>query len=142
MSSKKLLTVVLAILMITAASIPMSAEKSASFHQTTSYNGAQVIREGVLNGNTVYSDIAIIFTSAPHQPVSDYDLGMRVRSYALGGTLINDSGFMRDNPTNLHCTYTFVWGSKKMISSGEYKFYLDPGYTEPSTPNYSHTLNQ
>ena len=143
MSIKKLLTFALAVLFIVAASIPVSAERSASFLQLSWFDGARVSREGMLNGNTNFSSISIVFwPSVEHYPESYYHLGMRVKSYALGGALINDSGFIRDNPTNLHCTYTFVWGAKKPISSGNYKFYLNPGYTEPSAPDYSHTLNQ
>jgi hypothetical protein len=143
MRKRRLLTLLLAVLFVVGASIPVSAEDRGTFYQSVYHYGAQVIRQGMLSGVTVYGDIAIIFNpSMDHYPSSFYHLGMRVVSKNLSGNEIANSGYLRDDPTNLHCTYTFVWSSKRIISRVEHSFYLDAPVNEPSTPTYTHTLTQ
>ena len=143
MKLKKTLTFALAALYFVMAAFPAQAI-GASFSGTSSYYGAQVYRQGSLVSATVNASISISFVSGvDHLPASDYSTGTYVIARALDGTRINvGSEAAYCSPSNLHTTYSFTWGSKKVVSSAEYRFFLNKYPTEAATADFTHNLNQ
>ncbi len=145
MKIKKLLTVVLAVLFVVAASVPTLADRSSSYSHITMFNGAQVYRHGSIADNVVNAYISLSFLpDVPHNPSSDYSTGITIYAYSLNGIYLG-----RDSTgvCGMYCHLTFSHskaGEKRPLVSAACNSYLNPSELislYDQTPTYINNIS-
>ncbi|MBR5713871.1 MAG: hypothetical protein IKX58_03640 [Clostridia bacterium] len=140
MKLNKLLTVVLAVLFVVTASVPALADRSTSFSHNSVYNELQVHRQGSMSGPTVTASISIDFIdNVPHQPESDYRLGIRIERKNTLGTVAWDA---ENKVYSMYCYLSADGNSKQALPNATCKFYINPNMNMAlSTQNPQYTDN-
>jgi len=133
--TRKILALLLAALFILAA-VPAWAVIGSETHNTT-YQGANVAREGKALPNRITSSITLSFTpGVQHLPESDYSCRATFKYYAPGGSHIGTNDGTEGNLSSSCASTVFATSTGRVV----FRYYIFNTNPQTDTPVYTDTV--